>query len=59
MIIDDIAFRYDRITVLFHWLTASLVLLLWCLGQSIDYFPRGTPRIAVRSMHILLGATLE
>jgi cytochrome b561 len=58
MIDDDGPERYDRITVLFHWLTAGLVLLLWGLGQGIDLFPRGTPRVAVRSVHILLGAML-
>lgn len=50
--------RYDRTTILLHWLTAVLIVLLWTLGQTIDWFPRGTPRVAARSTHILLGLTL-
>jgi cytochrome b561 len=49
---------YDRRTIVLHWLTALLVLGLWSLGQCIDFFPKGDPRIAARSTHIVLGATL-
>lgn len=49
---------YDRTTIVSHWVTAALVALLWCIGQTIDYFPKGTPRVSARSAHILLGATL-
>lgn len=49
---------YDRRTIRLHWLTALLVLTLWCLAQVIDYFPAGLPRVSIRSTHILLGATL-
>ncbi len=44
--------------MLLHWATASLVLLTWGIAQIIDFFPKGEPKIAVRSLHILLGATL-
>ena len=50
--------RYDRTTILLHWLTAILVVLLWTIGQTIDWFPRGTPRVGARSTHILLGLVL-
>ena len=50
--------RYDRTTVVLHWITAVLVALLFAIGQSIDLFPRGAPRIGARSLHILAGATL-
>jgi cytochrome b561 len=50
--------RHDDTTILLHWLTAILIALLWTIGQIIDWFPRGTPRISVRSTHILLGAIL-
>jgi cytochrome b561 len=50
--------RYDDATIVLHWLTAILVTLLWTLGQIIDWFPKGTPRISARSTHILLGAAL-
>jgi cytochrome b561 len=50
--------RYDGLSILLHWLTAGLVGVLWTLGQCIDFFPKGTPRIDARSVHIILGATL-
>jgi cytochrome b561 len=49
---------YDRISITLHWITAVLVLLLWCLGQTVDWFPADLPRIAARSTHIVLGAAL-
>lgn len=50
--------HYDRVSILLHWTTAGLVLLLWVIAQVIDFFPKGDPKIAVRSLHILLGAVL-
>jgi len=50
--------RYDDRSILLHWITAGLVILLWGIAQVIDFFPRGMPRITVRSLHILLGVTL-
>jgi cytochrome b561 len=49
---------YDRRTIALHWLTAVLVLGLWTLGQTIDFFPKGSPRITARSLHITFGVTL-
>jgi cytochrome b561 len=51
-------FRYDKRTIGLHWAGATLVVLLWCLGQTIDWFPKGTPRISARSTHITLGVLL-
>ena len=50
--------RYDRRTIGLHWLTAALVVLLWCIAKVIDDFSRGPPRVAARSVHIVLGAIL-
>jgi len=50
--------HYDAQTVRLHWLTAGLVIALWCLGQSIDWFPHGVPRIFARSSHISAGVLL-
>jgi len=50
--------HYDRRTILFHWLSALLVVGLWAVGQCIDFFPKGTPRITVRSLHITIGVLL-
>jgi cytochrome b561 len=49
---------YDRTTIALHWATALLVVLLWGVAQVIDFFPRGTPRVTVRSVHMLLGLVL-
>lgn len=50
--------RYDRRTIVLHWLTAVLVVGLWLLGQTIDWFPKGSPRAIARSAHIALGVGL-
>jgi cytochrome b561 len=50
--------RYDRTSIMLHWATALLVILLWVIAQFIDDFPKGPARIAARSVHITLGVTL-
>jgi len=50
--------RYDGFSIFLHWITAGLVVILWTLGQTIDWFPKGAPKIDARSVHITLGATL-
>ncbi|MDP9125062.1 MAG: cytochrome b/b6 domain-containing protein [Pseudomonadota bacterium] len=55
---DALALRYDRRTLALHWLTAALVVALWLLGQTIDWFARGDPRAIARSAHIALGVVL-
>ncbi|KIF80086.1 cytochrome b [Noviherbaspirillum autotrophicum] len=50
--------HYDEKSIRLHWITAALVILLWCIGMTIDWFARGTPRVTMRSLHIVLGVTL-
>jgi cytochrome b561 len=50
--------RYDSRTIALHWISAFLVLGLWVLGQCIDFFPRGVPRVTARSLHISFGVLL-
>jgi cytochrome b561 len=50
--------RHDSLTIHLHWLSAFLVAGLWLLGQFIDDFDKGAPRIAARSVHILAGMAL-
>lgn len=50
--------RYDRVTMLFHWLTALIVVGQWVGGQTIDWFPRGPLRTDARSVHIVAGTLL-
>jgi len=35
-----------------------LMVSLWVLGQTIDWFPKGNPRMLARSTHISLGVAL-
>lgn len=57
-ILTEPAARYDNLSILLHWMTAALIILLWVIAQVIDDFARGTPRMMVRSVHIALGVTL-
>jgi cytochrome b561 len=50
--------RYDDVSIMLHWVTAVLVVLLWSIAQVIDFFPRGAPRVSARSVHISLGVLL-
>jgi cytochrome b561 len=49
---------YDARTIALHWASAALVLCLWIVGQCLDFFPKGTPRMAALSVHITLGLLL-
>jgi cytochrome b561 len=49
--------RYDRVTILLHWATVALVVLLWLIGRTADWAPRGPLRAGVWSAHVTLGAT--
>lgn len=49
---------YDRTTIALHWVTAALVVLLWTIGQTVDFPPTPALRIDYRSLHIVLGVTL-
>ncbi len=50
--------RYDRRTIVAHWLVAGLVVAQWASGHTIDWFAKGVPRIDARSVHIVLGTLL-
>jgi cytochrome b561 len=55
---NDIAPAYDARSIRLHWITAALVVALWCLGETVDWFPKGSIRVAARSLHICLGVAL-
>jgi cytochrome b561 len=50
--------RHAPVTIALHWITALLVVLLWTIGQTIDFVPNGALRVDYRSVHVVLGATL-
>jgi cytochrome b561 len=50
--------RYDPTTIALHWTAAVLVVILWTIGQTIDFPPTAALRNDYRSVHIVLGVTL-
>jgi cytochrome b561 len=44
--------------MLFHWLVVLLVVGQWLGAQTIDWFPKGSLRIDMRSLHIVFGLVL-
>jgi len=55
--VSPAATRYDAATIIFHWLTALLVVGQWVGAQVIDWFPPGRLRVDARSMHIVAGSS--
>lgn len=47
--------RYDRTTIWLHWATVGLIAVLWVIGQTADWVPRGPLRTSVWSVHVVLG----
>lgn len=53
---DKRAARYDHFTIMLHWLTAVLALVLFAIAQVWDFADRGTPlRLGLISLHVSLG----
>ncbi|WP_158742135.1 cytochrome b [Acidisphaera sp. L21] len=51
--------RYDAFTILLHWLTALLVVLLFGLAITFNYLGRGTPlRHNLQLVHVSFGIGL-
>ncbi len=51
--------HYDRVTILLHWLTFVLVILLFALAQTWGFLEHGTPlRKELQFLHISLGIVL-
>jgi cytochrome b561 len=50
--------NYDRATIFLHWITAGLVVVLWIIGQTADWFPHGLFNTNYWSMHVVLGFAL-
>jgi cytochrome b561 len=54
----DRAAHYDRTTIALHWATVVLLLVLWIMGQTTDWLPRGPFRSGVWAVHVVLGFLL-
>ena len=50
--------RYDTRTIVLHWTIAIIIALMWGGAHMIDWFPKGSPRVDARSVHIVLGTLL-
>ncbi len=51
------AARYDDRSIALHWITATLIALLWLGGQTVDSLGHATVPL-LRSLHISLGLLL-
>jgi cytochrome b561 len=51
--------KYDNTTIALHWSTAVLVVVLWIIGQTADWTPRGAIRTDYWSIHVMLGFALS
>ena len=38
---DTNVVRYDPTTIWLHWLTLGAIIILWLIGQTADWVPRG------------------
>ena len=56
--ISTAATSYDRRTIIFHWLTAVLVVAQWIGAKTIDVWPKGALRVDAQSAHITLGIAI-
>lgn len=50
--------RYDVTTIWLHWITVGLIIILWVIGQTADWLPRGPLRTGVWSIHVVFGLTI-
>lgn len=55
---EAITERYDRTTIVLHWLTAILVIVQWIIGRTTGLLPRGPVRVDIWSVHVLLGVCI-
>jgi cytochrome b561 len=53
---DDMT-NYDNVAISLHWLTALLVVALFALAETWDYFPKPTQE-GMQSVHVSLGVLL-
>jgi cytochrome b561 len=47
--------RYDSTTIWLHWLTVGAIIVLWVIGRTADWAPRGLFRTGLWSVHVVLG----
>jgi cytochrome b561 len=47
--------HYDATTIWLHWITVGLIAVLWVLGETADWAPRGPMRTGLWSVHVVLG----
>lgn len=51
--------RYNRLSILLHWLTALLFVAVYATIELREIFPKGSvPREAMKSAHFMLGLSI-
>jgi cytochrome b561 len=51
--------RYNRLSILLHWLTALLFVAVYATIELREIFPKGSvPRDAMKSAHFMLGLSI-
>jgi cytochrome b561 len=56
--VNSSATQYDKRTIVFHWLTAILVVVQWLGSKTFDLFPKGPLQVDTISAHITLGIVI-
>jgi len=56
--VSTAATRYDRRTIVFHWLTAVLVVGQWLGAKTFDLFPKGPLQVDAVSAHLTFGVLI-
>ena len=49
---------YDPVAKAFHWLTAFLIIGLWCVGLGMEELPKGDLRSQIIGLHKALGVVV-
>ncbi|MFW7269682.1 cytochrome b [Gluconacetobacter sp. Hr-1-5] len=55
---DNDTIRHDRRTIALHWTVGVSVIFLWVMAQGAERLPKGSFRLSIWSVHVILGFLL-
>jgi cytochrome b561 len=58
MLFKDSPQNFGLTSILFHWLSAALIIVLFIMGQVMEGMPRGIEKIELRQLHQSVGMLL-
>jgi len=58
MLFKDSPQNFGLTSILFHWLSAALIIVLFIMGQVMEGMPRGIEKIELRQLHQSVGMIL-